>query len=142
MQRFIWILLIVAVWAGAGNSQDAAKPMPVFAIHGPTVVAFFPPVTQQDLSSNPDTNEALSDFQFYNGKVSTPLHNAGVEFREANTLSFRTRIGTTVRIYRTGKAGIGYYFIAPGKEPNIVSGVMTDEDLLDAARKYFGITIH
>jgi hypothetical protein len=39
------------------------------------------------------------------------------------------------------KIGVGYFFIAPGKEPHVEYGVMTDADLLDAARKYFGIAI-
>jgi len=55
--------------------------------------------------------------------------------------SFQTRTGAKVRTFQTGKAGVGYYFIAPGKEPHVEYGVMTDEDLLVVARKYFGVVI-
>jgi hypothetical protein len=34
-------------------------------VNGPTVVAFFPSVTDAELSKAPDTNEALADFQLY-----------------------------------------------------------------------------
>jgi hypothetical protein len=110
-------------------------------IHGPTIVAFFAPATTKDLEDDGDSNEALSDFQFYNGEVSGPLHMAGIEFDEADAQSFRIRIGKTVSTYGTGKYGIGYFFISPGKKPHFVHGVMTDVDLLDAARKYFGMNI-
>lgn len=141
MKRFSWILLLFAVWAGTGNSQNTTKPVSVFVIHGPTIVAFFPPVTAKDLDSDENTNEALSDFQFYNGSVRALLHKAGIEFREADALSFRIRCGNTVKTFRTGKINIGYYFVAPNKKPHIEYGVMTDVDILDAARKYFGIAI-
>ena len=142
MKRFIGIFVFIIAWIGNGSSQQASiKSHPVFDIHGPTIVAFFAPVTEKDLESDEDSNEALSDFQFYNGKVSGPLRKAGIEFREADALSFRIRIGKTDRTYRTGKYGVGYFFIAPGKEPHIEYHVMTDEDTLDAARKYFGIAI-
>jgi hypothetical protein len=142
MKQFVGILVFVAAWVGSGCSQHTStNPQPVFVIHGPTIVAFFAPVTAKDLDNDEDTNEALSDFQFYNGKVGGPLHKAGIEFYEADARSFKVRIGTTVRIYGTSKAGVGYYFIAPGKEPHIESGVMTDEDLLGAARKYFRLAI-
>jgi hypothetical protein len=141
MKRIAWIFLLATVWAGLGNAQEGAKPEPVFVIHGPTIVAFFAPVTRQELDSDPDTNEALSDFQFYYGQAREPLRKAGIDFPDTNSLSFRIRIGKKLQRYRMSKIGVGYFFIAPGKEPHIVYGVMTDEDLLDAARKYFGIAI-
>jgi hypothetical protein len=135
------LLLFVAVLAGPVKAQNAAKPVPVFTVHGPTVVAFFTPVTEKELESDPDTNEALSDFQFYNGAVRGPFQEAGIEFRETDALSFKVRIGKRVQTFPSAKIGVGYYLVAPGKKPHIVSGVMTDTDLLDLARKYFGRTI-
>ena len=140
MKQFVGILVFVAAWVGSGCSQHTStNPQPVFVIHGPTIIAFFAPVTAKDLDNDEDTNEALSDFQFYNGKVGGPLHKAGIEFYEADARYFRIRIGKTISTYRTGKYGVGYFFIAPGKKPHIVYSVMTDEDLLDEARNYFGL---
>jgi len=98
-------------------------------------------VTEKDLNSDPDTNEALSDFQFYNGAVRARLQKAGIEFREAYARSFRIRNGAKVQTFRTGKIWIGYYFVAPGKEPRIEYSVMTDAGLLDVACEYFGIAL-
>lgn len=140
--RFVWALFLLAAWIGVGNSQEiSAKPRPTLVIHGPTVVAFFAPITEKELENNSDENEALGDFQFYNSNAKSTLHNAGIEFLEADYVSFRIRIGKTVRTYRTDKMGVGYIFISPGKAPRIESGVMTDEDLLQVARKYFGVPI-
>lgn len=133
--------MLVAVGAGVGNAQEGANPVPVFVIHGPTIVAFFAPETGPELKNDSDINEALSDFQLYYGQASAPLRKAGIDFPDTNTLSFRICIRKKVRRYRMNKTGVGYFFIAPGKEPHIEYGVMTDADLLDAARKYFGIAI-
>jgi predicted RNA binding protein YcfA (HicA-like mRNA interferase family) len=141
MKPIIWVFLLVAVWAGVADAQEGARPEPVFVIHGPTIVAFFAPVTGQELKNESDLNEVLSDFQLYYGQASEPLRRAGIDFPDANTLSFRIRIGKKVRRYRMNETGVGYFFIAPGKAPHIEYGVMTDAGLLDAARKYFGIAI-
>ncbi len=141
MKTTIWLLALLALWVGAGNSQPSAMQPETYVIRQPTIVAFFPPVTRPVLESDDDSNEALSDFQFYARQVRTHLEKAGIDFREADARSFRIRMGTNVRIFQTGKIGIGYYLVAPGKKPHIEYGVMTDTDLLDVARKYFGIAI-
>jgi hypothetical protein len=55
---------------------------------GRTVVAFFPPVTDAELKKDPDTNEALTDFQLYAIRAHEPLKKAGVEFHELYVHSF------------------------------------------------------
>lgn len=141
MKRSAWIFLFVAVCAGTGNAQKAAKPVPVFVIHGPTIVAFFAPEIGKELKNDSDVNEVLSDFQLYYGQASAPLRKAGIDFADTDTLTFKIRIGKKVQRYRMGEIGVGYFFIAPGKKPHIEYGVQTDADLLEAARKYFGIAI-
>lgn len=130
--------MLVAVCAGTGNAQNTAKPVPVFDIHGPTIVAFFAPTTGKELKNDADIDEALGDFQLYYSQASAPLRKAGIDFPGTDTLTFNLRIGKKLRRYRMRKIGVGYFFITPGKEPHIEYGVMTDADLLDAARKYFG----
>jgi len=142
MKQFIGILLFIAVCVGVGNSQESsAGSQPVFVIHGPTIVAFFALATEKGKENDPNVNEALSDFQLYYSQASARLQKAGINFPDTNTLSFRICIGKKVRRYRMSKIGVGYFFIAPDKEPHAEYGVMTDEDLLDLARKYFGIAI-
>jgi hypothetical protein len=108
-------------------------------VRGPTVVAFFDPVTQEELEKDPDTNEALADFEVYAKKVRNPLREAGIEFHELSAHSFRLRLGKRLITFRPAK-GVGYYLVEPGKKPRIEYGVMTDADLLKVANEYFGIS--
>lgn len=107
-------------------------------MRGPTVVAFFEPVSLEQLDKDPDMNVALADFQFYAETVRAPLRKAGIEFHELYTHSFRLRIGTQSITFRPAKITVGYYFVAPGKKPHIEYGVRTDADILQVANAYFG----
>ena len=141
MKRFISMLALSWLLVGTVafvSSQDT----PTFEISQPTIVAFFPPVTQSELVKEPDTNESLSDFQFYASQVREPLKKAGVEFKEVYARSFRLRLRQTVTTFRPAKVEVGYYFITPGKKPRIEYGVMTDVDLLQIANEYFGLVKH
>jgi hypothetical protein len=141
MKRIVWIFLFVAVWAGTGNAQKTTKPVPVFVIHQPTIIAFYPHYTQDELDKGEGDAAAMDDFSFYAYKADKRLHKAEIDFRFVEARSFKVRVETKVHYFQGGKIDIGYYFIAPGKEPHVEYGVMTDEDLFDAARKYFKIAI-
>jgi hypothetical protein len=112
---------------------------PVVDVRGPTVVGFFKPVTQEELEQAPDINEALADFQLYASRIREPLRKQGIEFDELYAHSFRLRVRNRLISFRPVKVDVGYYFITPGKSPRIEYGVMTDADLLQAAKEYFGI---
>lgn len=141
MKPLIWALMWLAIGPATafGQGAGAGKPQ-LFVIRRPTIIAFFPPVTRTELDREPDTNEALSDFQYYAGAVREPLQKLGIDFREANFGSFQVQIGTKVRTFRSGTDRIGYFLAAPGKKPQVEHGVMTDADLLAVAKDYFGIT--
>ena len=122
-------------------SHAQQKPAGTFLIAQPTILAFFPPLTEADLDKSPDMNEALGDFQLYATRVGAPLKKAGIDFEVVSAVRFNVKDGATSRTFRTGKIGIGYYFIAPGKAPHVEFGVMTDDDILATAAKYFNIVI-
>jgi len=46
------------------------------------------------------------------------------------------KLKTGVQVFTPHKGECGYYFITPGQMPHIEYGVMTDDDLLQEARKY------
>lgn len=89
------------------------------------------------MKKDPDANESLADLQLYAREVREPLKKRGIEFHELYTRSFRIRVGKAVTTFRAAKVDVGYYFIAPGKEPRIEYGVMTNADLLQVASEYF-----
>jgi len=119
------------------STAAAVAEQPVFAVSRPTIVAFFPPVTEAQLDS--DLNEVLADFQLYAARVREPLRKAGVDFRVVSARSFQIRVGDKLTTFHPGAVKVGYYFIAPGKKPLIEYGVATDLDLLATADNYFGV---
>ena len=142
-----WIGCIVgflALLAGLASAQETAKPIPVFAIHGPTIVAFYPHYSkeeQEEIEKGEGDAAVMEDFSFYAAEVNKRLKDAGIDFLTEETRSFKVRVGTRVYFFPGGKVNIGYYFIAPGKKPHVEYGVMTDTGLLEVARKYFGKAI-
>lgn len=140
MNRYICIPLFIAVWIGVGNSQATVEPLPIFVIHQPTIIAFFP-ITQAEVDSSEDNAEALGDFNYYISTAEKRLHKAGIAIHVVNVPSFQIQTGKKLVNFQPNKNDIGYYFIAPGKKAHIEHNVMTDEDILDAAQKYFGIVI-
>ena len=137
-------LVVIVVLISAGllffqlSRVFAASTYAVIAVHGPTIVAFFPPVTRTELQKDPDTNETLADFRLYATRVREPLKKSGIEFYELYAHSFRIRVGKAITTFRPPKEQVGYYLVAPGKKPRIEYGVISDLDLLDIAHEYFG----
>jgi hypothetical protein len=131
---FAFLLMTTAL-----NAQK--ERVQTLVIERPTILAFFPPLSEADLDKDPDTNEALGDFQLYASRVGPPLKAAGIDFEVVSAVRFKVRNGAIVRAFRTGKIGIGYYFVAPGKEPHVEFGVMTDDAILEVASKYFKIAL-
>jgi hypothetical protein len=138
MKRITFLLACVTVIAAVIPLQSAQKS-PLFEVHRPTILAFFPPVTEAELSKDPDTNTALDDFQFYAGKVREPLEERGIELRQVYAHSFSIRTGKAVTTFKPTNVDVGYYLVAPGRKPRVQYGVMTDADLLQLADEYFGI---
>jgi ankyrin repeat protein len=118
-------------------SVGAAETVKVIVVTGPTVIAFFPPVTTEELSRDPDTNESLADFQVYAQRARGELHEAGINFQEIHASWFRVKCAAKTQTFRPQKTQVGYYFVAPGKSPHVEYGVMTDTDILQVAKKYF-----
>ena len=117
-----------------------AQKTPTFDVTGPTIIAFFPPVTDAELRKDPDTNEALSDFQYYAGQVREPLAKRGITLKEVYVDAFTVRQGKVTTMFGTKTMKVGYCLATPGKEPYVQIGVLTDADLLQLADKYFDKT--
>ena|SRR5277367_3934344 len=136
MRLFGWIVTL-SVSVLLCPASGAAPKEKLVVINGPTVVAFFPPVTDAELAKDPDTNESLADFQLYATSVRAKLNNAGIEFHVIYESSFAVRCGARTTTFRPQKTTVGYYFIAPGKSPRVEYGVMTDVDILRVAAEHF-----
>lgn len=126
--------LLLLQFAGAAVGQKAAPV--TYAIKGPTVIAFFRHVTDVEMEKDPDTNEALSDFQLYAAQAALKLKLAGIAFEVASTKAFRVKDGLALHTFK-GKIDVGYYFVAPGKEPRVAYGVHDDQEIVEIAAEYF-----
>jgi hypothetical protein len=124
----LFVFALSPLFAGPAGTQSQ-----VFEISQPTIIAFYPPIHQAEANDD----EVLADFQFYASRALAPLKKAGIQFHEVYAISFQVRERGKTRSFTAGKAGVGYYMIAPGRAPHVEPGVMTDEDLYVVARKYF-----
>jgi hypothetical protein len=104
-------------------------------IDRPTVIGFFPPVTESDLEKDSELNEVLSDFQEHFVNATSYLESKHVRVVERYAKAFTYRLdGNNVVFHPTRK--IGYLIAAPGRHPKTFYGVMTDIDLGDAIDAY------
>jgi len=141
MKRLFCALVFTICLAGMLQSHAVGNRPRVIAIHRPTIVAFFLPLTESEANSGEGDAEALDDFNYYACKVQGRLKKAGIQVLQVNGRSFQIRDGAKTRTFRIGETGVGYYFIAPGREPHVEIGVMTDDDLVLVAQRYFGVPI-
>ncbi len=113
--------------AQASNVVDGSKLM---------IVAFFPTVTPATLSDT-ESNDKLSDFQFYAARMYHKLQGTEIDFRTVYGREFEVREGKKL-VSIHPEQEVGYYFMAKGKEPRVEYGVKTDAELMEIAREYFG----
>jgi hypothetical protein len=128
--------VVVATHSELRDNQAAT-----IEVQGPSIVAFFAPVTQAELDKDPDGTEELADFSYYTAQFQARLGKTPIAFTTLYTESFRVKVGQESTVFRPDKVKVGYYLIAPNKRPRIEYGVRTDDDLAQIARQYFGIPI-
>ena len=133
-----WIVA-VTLMLGAGGTLIAQRVCqdPVIEIQRATVIAFYPPASGGS-EENATANEALSDFQYYAERMKRSLVKSAIDFQELYVRCLRIDVDKKTTVFRP-KLAIGYFLIAPGKKPDIQYGVMTDDDLMVVARRYFGL---
>jgi hypothetical protein len=118
------------------STQSSAQGDPVFYIARPTILAFFDPPSQRPQKEDAaDLNDAVTAFHFYGQLALQPLARIGVDYEEVRGSGFVVKVGDATTSFRSTQA-IGYYFVAPA---HVSYGVMSDDDLLQAAQKYFGV---
>src|SRR5262245_47372676 len=130
--RILALLVVALIVANAADE-------PTITVRGPTIVAFFEPLTDAELAKDPDSNEALSDFQLYAAESRKAVKRTGIAFEEIYARAFTIRLGDQKTTFRPS-IPVGYYFVAPARKPRVVYGVRTSDDLLAISKAYFGKT--
>lgn len=131
--REISLALAFCVVVSAATTRDQPTR---FVITGPTLISFFLNYTDEETRS--EGNEALNDFLFYLPAAEDKLKEAGVQVHAVFKVDhFQMKVGSKWRTVKPRGYDVGYYFIAPGREPHIEIGVEDTESILIAAGKYF-----
>jgi hypothetical protein len=127
----VWLAFCVTVRVAAAAEQQTR-----FVITGPTLISFFLDYTDDEILAD-GGNEALSDFDFYLPAAEDQLKEAGVQVHAVfKVKSFQVKMGSRWRTVKPRET-VGYYFIAPGREPRLEFGVEDTESIVDFARGYF-----
>src|SRR5579884_171191 len=123
--RRLWLVFFMAASVARGAEHQQTK----FRITKPTLISFFLNFTDKQVEK--EGNEALADFVFYLPYAEDKLRAAGVEVHAVfKVKSFQVKTGRRWRTVRP-ITDVGYYFIAPGREPEIELGVEDTESILD-----------
>jgi hypothetical protein len=141
MKLCLRLLALTLALQAIGMTQPTREHTQTIEIHRATIIIFEPPPKPGELENGEGDAEAYCDFAYYMDRAEKPLQESGIEIRSVLTREFVVRDGNKIRTLKTGKIEFGYYLIAPGKEPRVEYGVMTDKDLFNEARKYFGVAL-
>lgn len=139
MKRFAIAALLMIVYS-AGAAPPAKTPAtpatPTFIVKQPMIVAFFSlkPADLQD----PDIRASYRDFQRYVAAAKSQLERHGVKVEQAVATSFSVQLGKAKMRFTPVRRQCGYYFLAPGRQPQVAYGVISDDDIVRGAQRYFG----
>jgi hypothetical protein len=108
-------------------------------VRKPTVVVFW--LRASDTLDRTESPEVLDDFRHYTAEASDWFDDEGIPLRATNSDSVIVELtGSTRRVITLSGLDypFGYVLIDPGYPERILTGVITDDDLLDQAAEFFG----
>jgi hypothetical protein len=125
----------------AAGDHTLAHPLEVApVVRKATVVAFWLPAT--DTLSGGNAADLLDDFRSYTSRVAPALEDADIDLvaTTADSIIVELERGPR-RVIALGGLDypFGYVLVEPGFAETILTGVSTDDDLLDQVGWYFGL---
>jgi hypothetical protein len=150
MAALRWLLLLLVVNAGCrparrglsrrtdSTSTRASAEAPV--VRGPTVVAFW--LQASDTIANRGGADLLDDFRNYTTLLAPALEEAEIALVATTADSVIVELdGGPRRVIALNGLDypFGYVLVEPGFPETILTGVSTDDELLDEVEWYFGL---
>lgn len=144
-----WTIVIGAAVAAVGgcslHRHDAAAKTAHVVIDGPTIIGFFPTVTDKEIETDDGINSALEHWEWALENAERCFGPKGVHVQKvfADKLLLESD-RETIEVTPAFRAmpGIGYYLASPGKPVQLVSADAGPSSLLyflpKAAAVYFG----
>jgi hypothetical protein len=146
LRALVVLVLLVACRSDSGpraaEASASGSDSSTTVIDGPTLLSSFP-ITQAQIDSGGDANEAYADYQHYLSLAMPVLERFDVQVVATNDsiLRWRDSLGAHA-LTLADSVGIAYLFVAPnGKLLRLGSGVQADGAILDAARSHFALPI-
>ena len=136
MKRLAAAMTLMLATVSIAAPPAKAPVTPTFIIRQPTIIAFFS-LRSGDLT-DPDTKQSYKDFQGYIAAAKRELERHGVKVEQSIGTSFTVQDGKAKMGFTPVRRQCGYYFIAPGRQPQVALGVISDEAIVRAAQQYFG----
>lgn len=126
-------------------SAVATEPTVSIAVHGPTVIGFFPPTSDDELAHDDGgLNEGIAHVRFALEDLANCLADHQVAVRYEFTRSLTISDGSESKRYdfpTDWSHAVGILLAAPGRSPEVVFATIGPSSLqwtaLDAAARYF-----
>jgi hypothetical protein len=124
--------------AGATTSLAPVPDSMAVHVRGPTLIAFYPTVTQAQVDSNEDLATVLDDFSVHLSAGRDSLLALGFTIVDHPPGMIRVIEGAVARdiALAPDSADVGFVFVAPGRRDRVLYGVTTGADLIDAGHKF------
>lgn len=137
----LFLFIVMAACATDARKQTANPDSSVdttLIVTGPVVVPFLKTVSQAEVDKDEDLATALDDFQYYLAPAAEALQKLGYTMHDIMADHITVKSGSeTIQVpIEQGQGSLGYFFFAPGQPAVTCYGVMTDVDILAAAKEY------
>ena len=123
------------------STATAQSPVPdsmAVRVHGPTLISFYPTVTQAQIDSSEDLATVLDDFSYHLSTAQDSLRAMGFTIIDhpPGTIRIIDATGSRDIALVPDSADVGFVFVAPGRRDRVMYGVTTGSDLIDAGHVF------
>ena len=126
------------VTAPASDSALETTDSMLVAIEGPTLIAFYPAVSQAQVDSSEELATVFDDFSYHLSSASDSLRALGItiESRPIGEIRFAEAGHRRQFLPARDSGEFGYLLVAPGRAQRVFYSVMSNSDLVEAAHEY------
>lgn len=124
--------------ASTATARTAIPDSTAVHVHGPTLISFYPTVTQAQIDSSEDLATVLDDFSYHRSTAQDSLRAMGFTMVDhpPGTIRVIDASGSRSIVLAPDSADVGFVLVAPGRRDRVMYGVMTGGELIDAGRKF------
>jgi hypothetical protein len=122
------------------NAQGKSAERNKDVEHVRRIVYFGPAQSELDVVSGREPGEALDDFAYYISRADTTVRRLGITTEYNASAVIEVPYGEQQRVIIDRRIqSFGYIFIDGKRKPLVIDYVLTDLDLIDTAKDFFGL---